>query len=98
MWCVQMHVTWRSVNYLSCLVSALLNALWMLLFWNIGGLRSPWFAIFIDLGQLFAFSINSMLIRLVVVELALPGQFLHVHVQHHYVHVLYLPFLRSVCT
>lgn len=69
-----MSVTWRSVNYLSCLISALLNALWLLLFWNVWGLRNAWFAIMIDLGQLFAFSINSMLVRLVVVELALPGK------------------------
>ena len=36
---------------MSIVISSLISLLWILVFYNIGGLRTPWFTIFIDLDQ-----------------------------------------------
>lgn len=42
---------WRMTQYLSCLLNAVLGLLWILAFYNVGGLLNGWFTIFINLGQ-----------------------------------------------
>ena len=40
---------WRYTQYGSTIISSVLGLLWILVFYNVGGLMNPWFTIFIDL-------------------------------------------------
>jgi hypothetical protein len=46
---------WRYTNYASTFASATLGLLWILAYWDIGGMMSPWFTIFIDLVGSFSY-------------------------------------------
>jgi hypothetical protein len=42
---------WHLLNYASRMFASMLGLLWILVFYDIGGLRQPYFTIFIDLDQ-----------------------------------------------
>ena len=42
---------WRWTQYASTLFSSVLGLLWLLVYYNIGGVQNAWFTIFIDLDQ-----------------------------------------------
>jgi hypothetical protein len=42
---------WRTTQYASTLFSCSLGSLWILAYYDVGGLRDPWFTIFVDLGK-----------------------------------------------
>jgi len=65
---------WRYTAYLSSFVASVLGLLWLLVFYNLGGLLDPWFTIFIDLDQSFAAGLSQVLFSMAVIELAKPGQ------------------------
>jgi hypothetical protein len=44
---------WRYTHYASAIFSNILGLLWLLVYYNYGGMRTPWFTIFIDLDQSF---------------------------------------------
>jgi hypothetical protein len=43
--------SWRMTQYGATVISAIAGLLWILVYYNTGGLRDPWFTIFIDLDQ-----------------------------------------------
>jgi hypothetical protein len=42
---------WRYINYSTSIVCCVMGLLWLLVFYDIGGLMNPWFTIFIDIDQ-----------------------------------------------
>lgn len=64
---------WRYTQYGSTIISSVLGLLWLLVFYNVGGLMDPWFTIFIDLDTSFVSGISQVLYSLSVIELAKPG-------------------------
>eukprot|EP00981_Chlorochromonas_danica_P010949 scaffold3553_cov180-Ochromonas_danica.AAC.16 len=64
---------WRHTQLLSTIATRLLGLLWLLSFYNTGGLMDPWFTIFIDLDQSFVSGLNQVLYSMAVIELAMPG-------------------------
>lgn len=68
------NVNWRTTQYLSFTFTAVLGLQWLLPIYNVGGLRSGWFTIFIDSNQTFAQGITQVLSSMAVIELAKPGQ------------------------
>jgi hypothetical protein len=46
-----MNTNWRYLNYASRIFASMLGLLWILVFYDIAGLRQPYFTIFIDLDQ-----------------------------------------------
>jgi len=42
---------WQYTSYMSCVFSSLLYLLWILVFYDEGGLRNGWFTVFIDLDR-----------------------------------------------
>ena len=64
---------WRFTKYLSVIFSSLLGLLWPLAYHDSGGLRNPWFTIFVDLDQQFASGISQVLYSMGVIELASKG-------------------------
>jgi hypothetical protein len=51
-----------------------MGLLWILVYWNIGGLLNPWFTIFITVNQALAAGVSQVLFSMAVIELAKPGQ------------------------
>jgi hypothetical protein len=45
------NYNWRYSHYMSSIFSSILGLLWLLVYHNVGGMRTPWFTIFIDLDQ-----------------------------------------------
>eukprot|EP01041_Mallomonas_annulata_P002108 gene2108-4119_t len=68
------HKNWRKTSYFSCIVTSILGLAWILVFYDIGGLRNAWFTIFIDLDESFAKGLARVLASLAIIELAKPGQ------------------------
>jgi len=64
---------WRTTKYLSVLFASLLALLWPLSFHDSGGLRNPWFTIFVDMDTVFASGITQVLYSMAVIELAQKG-------------------------
>ena len=48
--------------------------MWLLVYWNVGGLLNPWFTIFITVNQALAQGISQVLFSMAVIELAKRGQ------------------------
>jgi hypothetical protein len=44
--------------------------LWILAYYDVGGLRDPWFTIFVDLDQSFTGGITQVLASMCVIELS----------------------------
>ena len=65
---------WRFTQYFSTAVTSFLGLQWLLVFYNIWGLRNGWFTIFIALNQSFSSGICQVLFAMAVIELAKPGQ------------------------
>jgi len=65
---------WRSTLYLSVSLSQTLGLMWILVYYNVGGLINPWFTIFITLNQALAQGISQVLFSMAVIELAKKGQ------------------------
>jgi len=65
---------WRNTLYLSIGLSNVLGLLWLLVYWNVGGLLNPWFTIFITVNQALAQGISQVLFSMAVIELAKRGQ------------------------
>jgi len=65
---------WRITQYCSVIFSAVLGFLWFFAYWDVGGTRTPWFTIFVDLDQSFAQGIAQVLFSMAVIELSKPGQ------------------------
>jgi hypothetical protein len=68
-----LNKNWRYTQYGSTIIASVMGFLWMLVYFNIGGLRDPWFTIFIDLDQQFVQGITQVLFSLAVIELSKPG-------------------------
>ena len=64
---------WRYSKYGSVVFSSVLGLMWPLAYYNVGGLRDPWFTIFVDLDQNFASGITQVLYSMAVIELAKKG-------------------------
>lgn len=67
------NVNWRYTQYGSAIISSVLGLLWILVYYDIGGLQNPWFTIFIDLDTSFVAGISQVLFSLSVIELSKPG-------------------------
>jgi len=65
---------WRYVNYMSSIVCCVMALLWLLVFYDIGGLMNPWFTIFIDIDESLVAGLSQLLFSMAVIELAKPGQ------------------------
>lgn len=65
---------WRFTLYLSIGLSNILGLLWLLVYWNVGGLLNPWFTIFITVNQALAQGVSQVLFSMAVIELAKRGQ------------------------
>ena len=65
---------WRTTQYLSTTFTGFLGLQWLLVFYDVGGLRNGWFTIFITLNQAFSAGITQVLFAMAVIELAKPGQ------------------------
>lgn len=65
---------WRNTLYLSVGLSNVLGLLWLLVYWNIGGLLNPWFTIAITVNQALAQGVSQVLFSMAVIELAKRGQ------------------------
>ena len=65
---------WRNTLYLSIGLSNVLGLLWLLVYWNVGGLLNPWFTIFITVNQALAQGVSQVLFSMAVIELAKRGQ------------------------
>lgn len=48
------NVNWRYTQVGAVIISQVLGLLWIFVYWNTGGLRDPWFTIFIDLNTVSA--------------------------------------------
>jgi len=68
------NTNWRHTLYFSSTVMALLNFLWILVYYDIGGLMSAWFVMFVNLDQSFAYGLAKVVFSMAVIELAKPGQ------------------------
>jgi hypothetical protein len=66
--------SWRYTSYLSSLVTTLLGSLWMFAFYDVGGLRSGWYTVFVEMDQAFTSGLAQVLYSLAVIELAQPGE------------------------
>ena len=64
---------WRHTQYGSTIIASILGFLWLLVYYNVAGLRNGWFTIFIDLDQSFVSGITQVLFSLAVIELSKPG-------------------------
>lgn len=67
------NVNWRYTQIAAIVFSSILGLLWILVYYDIAGLRNPWFTIFIDLDTTFASGIAQVLYCLSVIELAKTG-------------------------
>lgn len=65
---------WRTTLYLSVLLAATFNLMWILVYYNVGGLLNPWFTIFITLNTNMAQGISQVLFSMAVIEVAKKGQ------------------------
>jgi len=65
---------WRMTQYLSTLTTSCLGLLWLLAYYDVGGLLNGWYTIFINISQSFSAGISQVLYAMAVIELALPGQ------------------------
>jgi hypothetical protein len=65
---------WRMTLYLSIVLNQIVGLLWILVYYDTGGLLDPWFTIFITLNQYVAQGISQVLFSMAVIELARPGQ------------------------
>ena len=43
--------SWRFTSYLSVIVTSVLGLMWLLAYYNTGGLRNGWFTIFVDMDK-----------------------------------------------
>jgi hypothetical protein len=65
---------WRHTQIFSTVVAGLLQLLMILAYFNVGGTRSAWFTIFLDLDESFVLGLTQVLLSMPVIELASPGQ------------------------
>jgi hypothetical protein len=65
---------WRTTLYLSVFLAQSLGLMWLLVYYNVGGLLNPWFTIFITLNQSVAQGLSQVLFSMAVIELAKQGQ------------------------
>lgn len=65
--------SWRQTQYGSTIIASTLGFLWILVYYNIGGLQNAWFTIFVDLDQAFVQGITQVLFSMAVIELSRPG-------------------------
>jgi hypothetical protein len=63
-----------STPTLTLTLTLTLGLLWLLVYYDIGGLRDPWFTIFIDLDQGFVTGIAQVLFSMAVIEISKTGQ------------------------
>jgi hypothetical protein len=56
---------WRYTQYGSSIISSILGLLWLLVYYDVGGLMDPWFTIFIDLDTVSL----TMVIMIMMVEM-----------------------------
>lgn len=68
------NYNWRYSHYVSSIFSSILGLLWLLVYYNYGGMRTPWFTIFIDLDQSFVTGITQVLYSMAIIEIAKKGQ------------------------
>ena len=59
---------WRMIEYGSNILTAVLGLLWILVYYNVGGLQNPWFTIFVDIDEQFSQGI-SQVYTIAVIEL-----------------------------
>ena len=67
------NVNWRYTQIGSTVIASVLGLLWILVYYDVSGLRNPWFTIFIDLDQSFVNGLSQVLYSLSVIELSKPG-------------------------
>ncbi len=60
-------------TYLSTAVSSGFGLLWLLVYYDVAGLRSAWFSIFVDVDVAFARGLKQVLISMAILEVARPG-------------------------
>eukprot|EP00607_Mallomonas_marina_P007861 CAMPEP_0182419474 /NCGR_PEP_ID=MMETSP1167-20130531/3928_1 /TAXON_ID=2988 /ORGANISM="Mallomonas Sp, Strain CCMP3275" /LENGTH=404 /DNA_ID=CAMNT_0024594427 /DNA_START=611 /DNA_END=1825 /DNA_ORIENTATION=- len=65
---------WRYTNYFACSVTTTFGLLWILVFYDVGGMRNAWFTIFIDLDISFVAGLAHVLFSVAIIEIAKPGQ------------------------
>lgn len=49
--CYLMKLNWRWISYMTHFLTSFISSLWILAYYNIGGLRNGWFTVFIDVDQ-----------------------------------------------
>lgn len=65
--------SWRFTSYLSVIVTSVLGLMWLLAYYDVGGLRNGWFTIFIDMDKSFTQGLSQVLYSMAVIELSQPG-------------------------
>jgi hypothetical protein len=65
--------SWRFTSYLSVIVTSVLGLMWLLAYYNTGGLRNGWFTIFVDMDKSFTHGLSQVLYSMAVIELSQPG-------------------------
>lgn len=68
------QTNWRFTLYLSVGLSSVLGLLWLLVYYDVGGLFNPWFTIFVTVNQALAQGVSQVLFSMAVIELAKRGQ------------------------
>lgn len=71
-WLIKLN--WRYTQYFSTYFGCVMSLLWIPVFYNSGGLRDPWFTIFIDFDANFALGLTEILFAVAVIEVAKAGQ------------------------
>jgi hypothetical protein len=64
---------WRITSYGTTILISLFGLLWLPAFYNLLGLRNPWYTIFIDIDQTFVIGLGQILLYMTTIELAYPG-------------------------
>lgn len=68
-----LHYNWRITLYCSISVYLLLGFVWIPAFYDLGGTRNRWFAVFLDWGDACVIGFYDVIMSLVVVEIAIKG-------------------------
>jgi hypothetical protein len=65
---------WRYTQYISLGFSANLGLLWLLVYYDVGGVMTPWFTVFLQLNVALTQGLSQVLFAMAVIELAKKGQ------------------------
>jgi hypothetical protein len=82
------NFNWRYSHYMSSIFASILGLLWLLVYSNYGGMRTPWFTIFIDLNQSFVQGITQVLYSMAVI-----GMYSYIYYIYVYLSIFYILYL-----